>query len=89
MVVFYKLILAIPLSTKKNAQCEGCKLSFIWGKNEDCTPGQSTSHSSETLFQKGSRGMSIYMILVKGEFSAIKHLFYKRFSASHEGLMSP
>ena len=88
MEVFYKLILAIPLSTKKDAQRENCKLSFIWGKNEDCTPGQSTSHSSEKLFQRGSRGRSIYMILVKGEFSAIKHLFYKTFSASHEELMS-
>ena len=53
MEVFYKLILAIPLSTKKDAQRENCKLSFIWGKNEDCTPGQSTSHSSEKLFCRG------------------------------------
>ena len=35
------------------------------------------------------RGRSIYIILVKGEFSAIKCLFYKRFSISHEELMSP
>ena len=27
--------------------------------------------------------------MVKGEFSAIKHLFYERFSATHEKLMSP
>ena len=42
----------------------------------------------EKLFQRGNGGRSIYMILVKGEFSAIKHLFYKSFSASHEELMS-
>ena len=36
----------------------------------------------------GSGGRSIYEILVKGEFSAIKHSSYKRFSASHEELMS-
>ena len=41
------------------------------------------------LLQRGSGGRAIHKILVKGEFSAIKHLFYKRFSASHEGLMSP
>ena len=34
-------------------------------------------------------GQSIDKILVKGEFSAIQHSFYKRFSASHEELMSP
>ena len=44
---------------------------------------------TEKLFQRGSRGMSIYKILVKGAFSAIKHLLYKSFFASHEELMSP
>ena len=29
------------------------------------------------------------MILVKGELSAVKHLTFKRFSASQEELMSP
>ena len=32
---------------------------------------------------------SIYVILVKGEFTVIKQLSYKRFSASHKELMSP
>ena len=62
---------------------------FYLGQNEDCSPGDSTSDSSEKLLQKGSRGRSIYKILVKGEFRAIKHSFYKRFSASHEEMMSP
>ena len=30
-----------------------------------------------------------YKVLVKGEFSTIKHSFYKRFFGSHEDLMSP
>ena len=34
-------------------------------------------------------GKSIYTILVKGEFDVIKHLSYKRFSASYKELMSP
>ena len=32
-------------------------------------------------------GRSTYTILVKGEFSAIKPLLYKRFSASHKELI--
>ena len=31
--------------------------------------------------------MSIYMILVKEEFNAIKYSFYERFSACHEELV--
>ena len=73
--------------TKKHAQLESCKLSFIWGQNEDCSLGDKTSVSSERLFQRDSQGRSIYNILVKGEFSAIKHLLYKRFSASHKELI--
>ena len=33
---------------------------------------------------RGSQGRSIYKISVKGEFSAIKQLLYKRFSTSHK-----
>ena len=56
--------------------------------HEGCSLGDSTSDSSKRLLQRGSGERSIYKILVKGEFSAIKHLLYKRFSASHEELMS-
>ena len=34
-------------------------------------------------------GRLIYKVLVKWEFNTIKRSFYKRFSASHEALMSP
>ena len=61
-------------------------VSFIWGQNEDCSLGDSTSERSEKLLQGGGR--SIY-ILVKEEFSAITCLVYKRFYASEEELMSP
>ena len=64
------------------------KLHFIWGK-WGLSPGDGTSDNSERLLQRGSGGRSIYRILVNGEFNAIKHLFYKRFSAGHEELMSP
>jgi len=74
--------------TKKDAQRESYKLSFIWFKMR--TAADSTSDSSEKLLQRGSDGKAIYMILVKGEFNTIKHLFYsyKKLSASHEELMS-
>lgn len=37
---------------KKNAQCENCELSFIWGLTEDYSPGDSISDSSEELLQR-------------------------------------
>ena len=63
------------------------QVRFCWVQNEDCSSRDSSSASSEKLFQNGSGGRSMYMILVKGEFSAIKCLFYKWFSASYEDLM--
>ena len=51
--------------------------------------GDSTSDSSERLLQRGSGGRSIYKILVKGEFNAVKCLLYISFPANHEELMSP
>ena len=42
------------VNLKKNAQCESCEL-FYWGQNKDCSPGDSTSGSSEKLLQRGSR----------------------------------
>ena len=79
----------LQVSTKKDAQQESWELSFIWGQNEDCSPGDSTSDSSEKLLQRGCGGRSMHMILVKGAFHAIQHFTYKRCSASHEELMSP
>ena len=65
-------------------------VKFYWGQNEDCSPRGSISDSSERLLQRssGGRSRSIYKVLVKGEFSTVKHSFYKRFFASHEELMS-
>ena len=59
-------------------------------QNEDCSPETAPQmDSSERLLQRGNGGRSVYKILVKGELNAIKYLFYKRFSPSHEELMSP
>ena len=46
-------------------------------------PQIALSDWSKELVEEGNK------ILVKGEFNAIKHSFYKRFSASHKELMSP
>ena len=51
-------------------------------QNEDYHLGDSTSDSSERLLQRDRGRRSIYKILVNGEFSAIRHSFYKRFSAA-------
>ena len=64
------------------------QVKFYLGQNEDCIQGASTSDSSEKLLQRGSGVRSIYKIVVKWKFSAIKGLLCKRFSASHEELMS-
>ena len=39
---------------KKDAQSESCRLSFIWGQNEDCSLGDSTSDSSKKLLQRSN-----------------------------------
>ena len=39
---------------------------------------------AEKLLQKGSGRRSVYVILVKEKFDALKHLSYKRFSVSLE-----
>ena len=44
------------------------------------------SESSKKLLQRDSGGRPIHAILMKGEFNAIKHLLYKRFSFSHKEL---
>ena len=62
---------------------------FCLGHKEDCMSGDSTSDSSERLLQRGSGGRSIYKILVKGEFNAVKCLLDISFPANHEELMSP
>ena len=69
---------------KKKVQGESCKLSFIWGKNEACSLGDSTSDGSESLLQRGGlRGMSGYTILVnEGGVQAIGHWFVQKVSTT-------
>ena len=63
---------------------------FIWGKMKtaawEAAPQIALRDCSKEALGGGS---IIYKILVKGEFNAIMHLLYKRFSAGQEELMSP
>ena len=65
------------------------RVKFYLGQNEDCSPGDSISDSSERLFQSSSGGKSIYKVLVKGKINTMKHSFYKRVFVSHEDLTLP
>ena len=82
----------LTMLTKKRCTTWELCVKFYLGQNEDCSPGGSISDSSERLLQSGGGGKSIYKVLVKGEFSAMKHSFYKRFLlvmriwCRHEGI---
>ena len=78
-----------PVSTEKRCTTWELWVKFYLGQNEDCSPGDSISGSSERVLQSGCGGKSIYKVLVKGEFDTMKHSFYKRFFVSHKDLMSP
>ena len=98
-------------STKKDAQCESCELSFIWGKMRTATRETAPQIILRNCFKEvvgedqesrykiwwrqssmqsdfGEGKVQCNQILVKAKFNAIKRLFYKRFSASHEELLS-
>ena len=77
------------MSTKKDAQLERCKLSFIWGKMRTAAREAASQIALRDCSKAASGGKSIYKVLVKGEFNTMKHSFYKRFFVSHEDLMSP
>ena len=62
------------------------------GQNEDCSPDDGTSDSSERLLQRGEGKRSIYMIFGEGGIHAVKHcltIFLQEVFASHEKQMSP
>ena len=71
--------MVLLLSTEKRCTTWELRVKFYLGQNEDCSPGGSISDSSERLLQSGSGGKSVHKVLVKGEFSALKHSFYKKF----------
>ena len=75
------------MSTKKDAPHESWESSFSWGHMRTAAREAAPQIASERLLQRGPRGMSVYKIVVKEEFNAIKYSFYERFSACHEELV--
>ena len=60
------------------------QVKFYLGQNEDCSPGDSITDSSEKLLQRG-RGEGQHLCdFGEGGVLAIKHIFLQKVSASHE-----
>ena len=51
-------------------------VSFIWGQNEDYSPGDSTSDSSEKLLQRDMREGQYLCDLGEGRILAVKQIFF-------------
>ena len=85
------MILWKSLLIKKKKKCTTWELQvkFYLGQYEDSSLGDSTSDSSEKLFQEVMGEDSIYVILVKGEHVQSSTYFFQRVSASHKEQTSP
>ena len=56
-------------------------------QNEDCSPGESPSDSSEKLLHKGQGEVSIYAIFMGRSVHIVMSTFRRKVSASHEEQM--
>ena len=68
----------VDLKKKKNTMWGLC-IKFYLGQNEDCSPGDSISDSSENLFQRGRREGQYICDFVKGEYIQSSTYFPRRF----------
>ena len=57
----------------KGAQSKSCELNFLWGKMRTAAWETAPQVALRECFKVAGGGRSIQKILVKGEFSAIKH----------------
>ena len=57
----FKIVKILLLSTFKKCATWEWRVKFYLGPNEDCSPGDSISDSSEKRLQRGSGGRSVYM----------------------------
>ena len=74
---------------KKRCTMWECKVSCIWGTVRTAAWETAPQIAWRNCTKKTVGGGQYIWLLVKREFNAIKHLSYKRFSASHEEVMSP
>ena len=79
----------VTLDLRKSAQRESCELSFIWGKMK--TAGQETASqiALRNCSKEAGGKVSIYVILVKGEYMQSSTYFLQKVSASHKEQTSP
>ena len=84
-----KTSVSFTVSTYKKASRESCKLTFIWGKNEDYNLGDSTSGSSNKLLWRGSREGQHICDLGEEGVNAIKCIILQKASVSHKEQTSP
>ena len=84
-----KTSVSFTVSTYTKAPHKSCKLSFIWGQDEDCNLGDSTSDSSDKLIWR-RRGEGQYICDIGEEgVHAIKCIILQKASASHKEQTSP
>ena len=86
-ILFLGVRLLWSLCLLKKKRWTTCYEKLYLGQNEDCSPGESTSDSSEVLKEVG--GKVNICDFGEGGVHVIKHLSYERFSASHVELKSP
>ena len=79
----FHLLLSFLVSTKKRCKMQEFRVKFYLGQNEDCSMGDST----QIVLRKCSNEVvgEVNIILVKGEFSAIKHVFLQKVFCSCQG----
>ena len=73
---------------KQDVQLESCELSFIWGKMRTAAWETAPQTALRNRAEEAVGEVNGYDV-GEGEFSVIRSLFHKRFSASHKELMSP
>ena len=61
---------------KKKAQPESCKLSFIWGKMRTAARETAFQIALRNCSKEVGRKVSIYVILVKGEYIQSSTYFF-------------
>ena len=69
----------VDLKKKKKSTMWGLCIKFYLGQNEDCSPRDSISDSSENLFQRGRREGQYICDFVKGEYIQSSTYFPRRF----------
>ena len=74
---------------KKNAQHESCELSFIGGKMKTIARETAIQIALRNYFSEVWGKVSVYVLLVKGEYMQSNKYSLQQVSASHEESASP